>query len=151
MRVPGVGGPRQVLGAALAAMAAEGLNIEAVSPVVTTEPLGPSRRRYANGAAVVGSQLNPPGLLRLLQELEHGFGRRRGGEPWRARPLDLDIILWSGGVWRSGWLSIPHPHFRSRRFVLAPAASVAPDWRDPASGLTLAQLRARLDRPRHAP
>ena len=70
---------------------------------------------------------------------------------WGDRVLDLDIILWSGGVWRSVDLKIPHPAFAQRRFVLDPACTIAPDWRDPLSGLTLAQAQARLTRPRPLP
>ena len=39
---------------------------------------------------------------------------------------------------------MPHPRFRERRFVLEPLAEVAPDWRDPVTGLTVAELLARL-------
>ena len=151
MRVPGVGGPRQVLAAALAALAAEGVRVEASSPVIATAPLGPSLRRYANAATLVATPLEPPQLLALLQHTERRFGRRRRGRPWRARPLDLDIVLWSGGAWSDGSLTIPHPRYRSRQFVLAPAAAVAPDWRDPLTALTLSHLRTRLTRPRRVP
>ena len=151
MRVPGIGGPRQVLGTALAALEAEGLTIAAASPVIATAPLGPSLRRYANAAAVVETSLEPPRLLALLQHVERGFGRRRRGRKWRARPLDLDVVLWSGGGWSDASLTIPHLRFRAREFVLAPATMIAPDWRDPSTGLALRHLRARLTRPRHVP
>ena len=148
MRVPGVGGPRLVLAAALEALAATGLEIEAAAPIVESAPFGPSLRRYANGAALVACELDPPELLALLHRIERGFGRRRRGRKWRARPLDLDIVLWSGGAWISQGLAVPHPEFRRRGFVLEPAGAIAPHWRDPVSGLTLARLRARLTRPR---
>jgi 2-amino-4-hydroxy-6-hydroxymethyldihydropteridine diphosphokinase len=151
MRVPGVGGPRMVVAAALAGLAGEGLVLEAIAPVVDTAPLGPAPRRYANCAALVGAGLAPEAMLALLQRIERAFGRRRRGARWRARPLDLDIVLWSGGAWRTAKLTIPHPAFRQRPFVLAPAAAVAPRWRDPATGLTLAQLAARLTRHRPLP
>ena len=147
---PRHGGPRDVLRAAVAALAAAGLRVEAVAPVIDSAPLGPSRRRYANGAARVYSALAPPALLALLQRIERDFGRR-GGRRWAARVLDLDIVLWQGGVWRARDLTIPHPAFRSRGFVLGPAAAVAAEWRDPLSGRTVAQLRARLTRPRPIP
>lgn len=144
MRVPAIGGPRQVVEAAVAALAAESLDVLAVSSVIDSDPVGPSRRRYANAAVVVETPRDPPDLLGVLQAIEARFGRRRRGAPWRARQLDLDIVLWSGGFCLGPGLTIPHARFRERPFVLVPAAQVAPNWRDPASGLTLRQLAARV-------
>ena len=143
MRVPGVGPPRAVLLRAIAAMGELGLEVTAVSRLIETAPVGPSQRRYANGAAVLDTVLAPPEVLQILQGIEQAFGRRRRGQRWRARTLDLDIVLWSGGIWVSPDLVIPHPRFRERAFVLGPGAQVAADWRDPVSGLTLRQLSAR--------
>jgi len=143
--------PPQVLAAALSALAAAGVIIEAASPVLSSAPVGPSRRRYANGAATISTGHDPEDLLDLLKRIEHAFGRRSRGSRWTARVLDLDIVLWSGGPWHSPTLTIPHPEFRSRTFVLDPAVSIAAAWRDPLSHLTLRQLRARLTRPRPLP
>jgi 2-amino-4-hydroxy-6-hydroxymethyldihydropteridine diphosphokinase len=129
-------------------LAEAGLEVLALSPVIDSAPVGPSRRRYANAAAIVLSELAPERLLDVLQSVERRFGRSARGERWRARVLDLDIVLWSGGRWRSPRLAIPHPLFRHRSFVLAPAAAIAPLWRDPATGRTVRQLHARLLRPR---
>ena len=90
-------------------------------------------------------------MLALLQAVEAEFGRHRRGQAWMARVLDLDIVLWSGGCWAEPDLTIPHPQFRWRAFVLGPAHAVAPGWRDPLSGLTLRQLHARLTAPRPLP
>lgn len=143
MRVPGIGGPRAVIAAALIVLEQEGLSLAAVSRIIDSAPVGPSQRRYANAAAVVETELAPPELLSRLQQIERAFGRNRRGQRWRARPLDLDIVAWDGGIWISPGLVVPHPHFRGRSFVLAPAAQIAPAWRDPLSGLTLRQLAAR--------
>jgi 2-amino-4-hydroxy-6-hydroxymethyldihydropteridine diphosphokinase len=139
------GRPDQVLRAALVALPGR---IEAASPIVGSAPLGPSRRRYANAAVVLRSALEPEALLDELKAIERAFGRRRGGQRWLSRVLDLDIVLWSGGAWVSPGLTIPHPAFRERQFVLGPACAIAPDWRDPVSRLSLRQLLARLMRPR---
>jgi len=136
-----------VLAAALAAIAGAGIAVEAASPFVDSAPMGPSRRRYANAAAAIATSLGPEDLLVLLQRIEGAFGRRRSGRRWRARVLDLDIVLWSGGPYVSDGLTVPHPAFRERRFVLGPATQVARGWRDPVSGLTISQLKARLTRP----
>ena len=142
------GSPGRVLVAALERLEVEGVELVAAAPTIETDPVGPSIRRYANSAAVIATDLAPPGLLALLKRIERAFGRRPGGQRWRARVLDLDIVLWSGGAWACDELTIPHPQFRRRGFVLAPAAHIAPDWRDPLTGLTLRQLHARLTRPR---
>ena len=140
------GPPERVLAAALAALDRKGLKLVASGPVVRSAPLGPSRRRYANSAAVVTSKLDPPAMLARLKHIETRFGRRRGGQRWAARVLDLDIVLWSGGMWVGPDLLIPHPQFRQRAFVLSPALAVAARWRDPVTGLTLRHLNARLQR-----
>lgn len=142
------GRPRKVLDAAIDALEREHFEIDAVSPVIETAPLGHSRRRYANGAVLVQSSRDPDEALQALAGIERRFGRRRCGRAWGARVLDLDLILWSGGPWTSEDLVVPHPAFRQRRFVLAPASRIAGPWRDPLTGLTLNQLHARLTKPR---
>lgn len=120
------------------------------SPIVATRPMGPSIRRYANAVALVETRAGPERLLRRLQRIEARFGRRRARR-WGDRTIDLDIVLWSGGCWASPTLTIPHPAFRTRRFVLDPLVRLAPAWRDPVSNLTVRQLHARLTRRRPVP
>lgn len=134
------GGPAQSVRAALAAIG----GVVAVSAVIETVPVGPSQRRFANMAAIVETNEAPDALLARLKAIERGFGRRRG-QRWGARVIDIDIILWSGGIWASPGLTIPHPAFRLRGFVLRPLAQIAPRWRDPVSGRTIRQLVA-IDR-----
>ena len=147
VRHPRHGLPRRVIEAAMGVLA-ERFALAARSAIVDTAPLGPSNRRYANAAALVETALAPGDMLAALQVIERGFGRRRRGRRWGARVLDLDLVLWSGGSHFAPGLAIPHPAFRERAFVLAPAAAIAPGWRDPATGLTVRQTHARLTRPR---
>ena len=136
-----------MLAAALERIEIEGVAIRKVAPVLLTAPVGPSRRRYANSTAVVETALEPPEMLALLKRIEREFGRRPGGQRWAARVLDLDVVLWSGGCFAAPGLIVPHPLFRTRAFVLGPAAAIAPDWRDAVTGRTVRQLHARLTRP----
>lgn len=124
------------------------IDVFAQSAIIASSPLGPSRRRYANAAAMLSTKLHPPTLLARLHDIEDHFGRTRRGQAWQARTLDLDILLWSGGMWADGELAIPHPALRSRNFALTPAAMVAPDWRDPLTGLSVRQLQSRFNRPK---
>jgi 2-amino-4-hydroxy-6-hydroxymethyldihydropteridine diphosphokinase len=143
------GPPPGVVHAAMEECAALG-TVLARAPVIASAPMGAAQRRFANTALVLESELTPPALLAAIKRMEREFGRRRG-QRWGDRVLDVDIVLWSGGRWASKGLAIPHPAFASRAFVLTPAVTIAADWRDPASGLTLAQLHARLTRPRPLP
>lgn len=141
------GDPRQVLLAALAALESDDIEPVDVSPIIASDPIGPSRRRYANAVALVASPLDPPEMLERLQAIEAGFGRRTG-QRWGARTLDLDILLWSGGAWSDAALTIPHPALETRAFVLGPLRAVAPGWRHPLTAQTVRQLAARLVRPK---
>ncbi|MBV2147203.1 2-amino-4-hydroxy-6-hydroxymethyldihydropteridine diphosphokinase [Sphingobium sp. AS12] len=136
--------PRQLLEEATKRIALHA-QIVATSPAIETPPIGPSRRRYANAAILVQSPLEPPAMLAWLQSIEQALGRRRYRR-WGARRVDIDIILWSGGVWNSPMLTIPHPAFAARDFVLTPLRAIAPAWRDPRSGLTIRHLQARLQK-----
>ena len=138
------GRPRDVLALALEMIALTGIEVVAISKTITSQPLGPSQREYSNGAAVLKGPLDPPAMLSLLQDVERKLGRKRRGQRWRARVLDLDIVLWDGGPFHSPDLTIPHPEFRQRDFVLEPASSIAPGWRAPETGLSLRHLLARL-------
>ncbi|MDB5707758.1 MAG: 2-amino-4-hydroxy-6-hydroxymethyldihydropteridine diphosphokinase [Sphingomonas bacterium] len=136
---PGLHGrPEAELRAALVALEP----LVAASPVIATAPLGPSSRRFVNAVAIVDSAETPPAMLSRLKAIERAFGRRPGRR-WGARVIDLDIILWSGGIWTDAVLTVPHAAFRTRRFVLDPLDMLVPAWRDPVTGLTVRQLAAR--------
>lgn len=151
MRHPRYGSPASILRAAAKQLGECGLTVEGMSDIVTSPPLGPSARRYANAACIVSGNLGPQATLSILQGIEADFGRRRNGQRWRQRTLDLDIVMWSGGVHAAGNLIIPHREFRKRDFVLGPARQIAGDWSDPITGLSVRQLFARLTRPRPLP
>ncbi len=140
-----------MLDAALGTLRDEGVTVLAKAPVLMTDPVGPSHRRYANSAALIETSLEPPALLALVKRIERDFGRRTGGQRWTSRVIDLDLILWSGGPFVAPGLTIPHPLFRVRDFVLAPAVSIAPQWRDPITQFSLRQLHARLTRSKRLP
>jgi 2-amino-4-hydroxy-6-hydroxymethyldihydropteridine diphosphokinase len=137
------GAPAKVIRAAIAAL---DVPIITQSEISHSAPVGPSLRRYANAAVLIETRMTPSELLNHLQAIEGGFGRRRRGRRWGARVLDLDIILWSAGLWASPGLSIPHPRFRERGFVLSPLNQIARGWRDPITGQSIPHLKTRLDR-----
>lgn len=113
------------------------------SPIVLNAAHGRAGRDFANAVALVESELDPPEMLSRLKALERKFGRRRGRR-WGPRVLDLDIVLWSGGKFRSRSLTVPHPRIAERTFVLQPLAAVAPGWR--IRSLTVRHFAHRLAR-----
>ena len=138
------GSPAAIVRTVPEALETQDIAVHAIAPVYISTPVGPSQRVYANTVLLAGTDFPPPQMLALLQQTERDFGRIRRGQRWRSRTLDLDIILWSGGRFTCTDLTIPHPHFRERGFVLDPAADIAPQWRDPVSGLRIRNLQARL-------
>ncbi|SLN21951.1 2-amino-4-hydroxy-6-hydroxymethyldihydropteridinepyrophosphokinase [Falsiruegeria litorea R37] len=118
---------------------------------------------YVNAAIRVETELPPAGLLQVLHDIEHEFGRARE-QRWGMRTLDLDVLLFEDLIlpdrktfdqWHSlpldeqvratpEQLILPHPRLQDRAFALVPACDVAPDWRHPVSGKTIRELTADL-------
>jgi 2-amino-4-hydroxy-6-hydroxymethyldihydropteridine diphosphokinase len=137
------GRPEAVLAAAVNALEAGGLRVVATAPILSTAPLGPSDRRFANGA-VLGHWTGGAGeLLALAKGIERAFGRRRGRR-WGARVLDIDLLAFGGQALREGPLEVPHPRLHQRDFVLRPMMSLWPGWRHPRLGFSVRQMAARL-------
>jgi 2-amino-4-hydroxy-6-hydroxymethyldihydropteridine diphosphokinase len=137
------GRPAGVVEAAIARLDEE-FGLFDASPIVLNAAIGGAGRDFANGVALVESGLEPPEMLRRIKAMEREFGRRRG-KHWAARVLDLDIVLWSGGRFRSRALEIPHYGLERRSFVLQPLAAIAPSWRV-RGALTARHLAQRLAR-----
>jgi 2-amino-4-hydroxy-6-hydroxymethyldihydropteridine diphosphokinase len=116
-----------------------------MSAVVETEPVGVTgvQRPFLNAAAVGDTRLDPHALLDALFAIERAAGRERLF-PNAPRTLDLDLILYGTAILEDPGLTIPHPRFRERRFVLEPLAAVAPELQDPVTSLTVGELLARL-------
>jgi 2-amino-4-hydroxy-6-hydroxymethyldihydropteridine diphosphokinase len=138
------GRPAGVVEAAIARLDQE-FGLFDASAIILNPAHGGAGRDFANAVALVESDLDPPEMLNRLNYLECEFGRRRGRR-WGPRVLDLDVVLWSGGNFRSRRLTVPHPQVARRSFVLQPLTAIAPGWR--VGPLTIRHLAQRLARSR---
>jgi 2-amino-4-hydroxy-6-hydroxymethyldihydropteridine diphosphokinase len=117
-----------------------------VSDFIETDPEGEGIAEHPLflNAAIAGTTiLTPRALLDELLAIERDYGRER---PYRHAPrtLDLDLVLFDDLAVDEPGLQVPHPRFRERFFVLGPLAQVAPDMRDPSTGLRVGELLQRL-------
>ena len=93
-----------------------------------SRPIGPQDQpNYINAVVALETRLPPEALLKALQVLEENQGRKRSRIRWRARTLDLDILLYGKSMIQTKTLSVPHPHLKVREFVLYPLFEVAPN------------------------
>ena len=136
--------PADVVRAAIARLETVGLRPVAVSRLFETAPVPVSGQPwYVNAVAAVETALSPHDALIACMDLETQFGRLRS-VPNAARILDLDILAWDERVIRDPDLTVPHPRLAERAFVLHPLADIAPDWRHPESGRSVAEMLAEL-------
>ena len=142
-----LGDRRATLEGAIAALArTSGVHVQKVSSFHETEPVGgpPGQGKYLNAVAVIETDFDAHGLLRVLEGIEAQFGRIRSVR-WGERTLDLDLLLFGDEIISTLELTIPHPRLRVRRFVLEPLAEVAPEAVDPVTKRTIADLLAALE------
>lgn len=117
--------------------------------------------QFVNAAMRIEWHDTAESLLALLHDVEAEFGRTRANR-WEARVMDLDLIglddaILPSAATRAEWanlspeeaakvvpdqLILPHPRLAERGFVLVPLADVAPEWVDPATGLSVADMLA---------
>lgn len=113
------------------------------SPVYRTTAIGFDGPDFLNAAVVLDSDLGVHELNDWLHALEDAHGRDRSGPRFGDRPLDIDIVFFDGLVTEGpGNLRLPRPELK-HAFVLKPLADIAPEYVDPVSGRTLAELWAQ--------
>ncbi len=124
-----VGDRESHLRAAIAALRDHGVEVDAVSSLYETEPVGEVLEQpdFLNAAIRIRTELDPEALLEVCKAIEVEQGRLLGGQRHGPRPLDVDLLLLGDIELESRRLTLPHREVTSRRFVLAPLLELDPE------------------------
>ena len=100
---------------------------------------------FLNMAVGGDTPLEPLLLLETLKKFEIDIGRVPTEERYGPRAIDLDILFYGSDVVNEPGLSIPHPLMAEREFVLRPLADIAPNFRHPIMGRSVAEILSLLE------
>ena len=98
---------------------------------------------FLNTVVSGDTDLEPKDLLSLTQYVEQQIGRIKRFR-WGPREIDIDIIFYDTLMIDEPDLTIPHPRFPERDFVLKPLCDLDPEFIDPVSKLTVHELYEKL-------
>jgi len=140
-----LGDRRAHLRAAIEGLGEHGVEVEAVSSLYETEPVGEilDQPDFLNAAVRIRTRLEPEELLAACKAVEVEHGRMFGGPRHGPRPIDVDLLLLGDLEHATDALKLPHPELTSRRFVLAPLLELDPDLALP-DGTRIADALAAL-------
>ena len=102
------------------------VKIKKISSIIETEPEGgPRQGKFLNGVVEIDTGLSAEKLLEALLKIEKELGRKRSVKNG-PRTIDLDIIFYGKKIINKPGLTIPHPRWRQRQFVVEPLREIAP-------------------------
>jgi len=105
-----------------------------------TSPVGlVEQPAFINGVVLLETAEDAHWLFGQMVEIEKTFGRIRALK-WGPRSIDLDLLFFDDQIINTPELSVPHPLLHERRFVLEPLNEVAPNFRHPCLGKSVADL-----------
>lgn len=120
------------------------VELNAISAVYETEPVGYlAQPAFLNLVCRGSTQLSVDELLLATKSIERELGRRPSFRN-APRPIDIDILFYDSVCMESEHLTIPHPRFSERAFVLVPLAEIAPTFSDPRTGKSMQELLAEV-------
>ena len=124
-----------------------GLEISRLSNVYETEPVETfPQPPFLNMVAELSSRALPPPeqMMARLLRVEYALGRTRE-TAMAPRTIDLDLLLYRDDTRNTEFLTLPHPRFHLRKFVLTPLAELAPRLVHPTLNQTIRELLERVD------
>jgi 2-amino-4-hydroxy-6-hydroxymethyldihydropteridine diphosphokinase len=120
------------------------ISIKRASNFYETPPWGDTNQpSFLNAAVEVKTSLKPHELLAALKGIESELGRGKSRR-WGPRIIDIDILLYDDQIIDTPKLTIPHRDLHSRAFALVPLLEIAPELKNPASGIPFKTSLERL-------
>ena len=135
-----LGDREEQLRSAVRALGSHGIGVVQCASLYSTEPREVTDQPwFLNTVLAAETVLSASELLTVCLNIEREHHRIRQ-QPKGPRTLDIDILFYGDAVIQEPGLTIPHPRFSDRRFVLVPLAEIAPNLIDPLSGRTIQEL-----------
>lgn len=129
-------------------IAAGKISIVVQSPVYETEPVdvpaADKSRLFLNAVLILKTARKAPELLNIFRRIELEMGRDPGAARNAGRPIDIDVIYAGNKRIAADGITIPHPRWFKRRFVLQPLCDVRPDLVIPGQAVTVREILERL-------
>jgi 2-amino-4-hydroxy-6-hydroxymethyldihydropteridine diphosphokinase len=102
------------------------ISVVRVSSIYETDPVDApaGSPRFLNMVVAGHTRRSPANLLGALLAIERRMGRVRTTRN-APRRIDLDLILYDAVVMRTRELTLPHPRFHEREFVLKPMREIS--------------------------
>lgn len=124
-----------------------GLEVTRLSQIYETEPVETfPQPLFLNMVAElqVDARSNPEEVMERLLKVEHSLGRTHDSLKG-PRTIDLDLLLYDDQIVDTKLLTLPHPRFHLRRFVLVPLVEIAPKLVHPTLDKPISELLGTLD------
>ncbi len=107
-----------------------GVSTVEASAVYETEPVGVrpeyEDQPYLNAVLAVISTAHPNAMSEAVHAIEADLGRVRTEDRFAPRPIDIDILYAGDTMMEDEDLTLPHPRWAERRFVVQPLADIRP-------------------------
>jgi len=114
--------------------------IAKVSSVYKTASWGFESEAFFNCCIAVSTHLSATDVLAKVLQIEQDLGRNRvlSDTSYKARSIDIDILLFNNEIIKNKILIVPHPSMLKRKFVLVPLAEIASSVIHPVVDETIA-------------
>ncbi len=139
--------PEKNVRAAIRSLARQA-RVTGISTVYCTAALDrPEQPHYFNCVAGIETEMPPEKVKHgLLRPIESSLARRRSGDKYAPRTIDLDLILYGDLAMDEEGITLPDPEILERPFLALPLCELAPGLVLPGCGLRIDSVAAGFAR-----